>query len=226
MLKLPVRIARDTDIFHVNGILEEVRNLIMLETAKSNYDHRPTMPDRVKQLFPHMLERDQLQYARFKRAVTKVLQPESLVEIGTGWGVSARAFLDGHPDLRFHGIDNGEMGVPPEEVLGDLIGPKVTLETVETDALASLTPAGWSEVDLIHIDGGHGREQKARDIVKALQSRPTWILVDDIHDVMVAAGTFDGLYRAAANPLRMLSFENSHTGNLLIFANQREAVER
>ena len=77
------------------------------------------------------------------------------------------------------------------------------------------------DIDLLHIDGGHELNHKAADVVKAFGARPEWILVDDVHDVMVAAGTFAGIYKASANGLQMLYFENSHTGNPLIHVKRR-----
>lgn len=223
MLKFPIIINSDMTPDDANPILEGLRAAIMQTTNESLYDHRGGIPVHVRSMFPHMMEDNQLQYARFKMAVAEVLKPKNIYEVGTGWGVSAKAFSVGNPDALIHGIDNAEMGVPPMDVMFDI--PNATYEYADTDNLTAFVhPAG--PIDLIHIDGGHGRAHKARDIVKALQARPSWILVDDIHDVMVSAGTFDGLYQAAANPLRMLCFENSHTGNLLIWANRREAVVR
>jgi hypothetical protein len=196
-----------------------LRARLVEATDQSTWNHRPFMSEQVKHMFPHMLEDEQLQYARFKLAVAKVLQPRTIYEVGIGWGVSCTAFMAGKPDALFFGIDNGEMGVDP----GSVTYFPIKHQVIASDQLpAFVHPDG--QIDLIHIDGGHNREQKARDIVKAFEARPEWILVDDVHDVMVAAGTFDGIWKAAANGLSMLYFENSHTGNLLIHA-ARKAPE-
>ena len=89
----------------------------MAITNASKYDHRILMPEKVKQMFPHMLEDCQLQYARFKLAIAEVLKPQRILEVGVGWGVSACAFYRGNSSAHFIGIDNGEMGVLPTEVL-------------------------------------------------------------------------------------------------------------
>jgi predicted O-methyltransferase YrrM len=203
-------------------MVEAVRGRIVQAMEVSCYDHRPLLTEAVKAAFPHMLETNQLDYARFKLAVAKVLKPRTILEIGVGWGVSANAFLVGHPAAELHGIDNGEMGVEPGSVL---VVAGATWTIADTAKLERFEhPSG--QIDLIHIDGGHGRLHKADDMVKALQARPEWILVDDINDVMVAAGAFDGLYKAARNPLDATIFNDTHTGNLLIYVGRAEAENR
>lgn len=200
--------------------LSAVRALICDVQAQSDYDHRPFMPRTVREKFPHMMEDSQLDYSRFKLAVSKVLQPKYLLEIGIGWGVSAKAFLEGYPS-QYLGIDNGEMGVPPADVLPQ--GADFYLGA--TDSLPSFDLMG-GPIDLIHIDGGHGRDQKCRDLVKAFEARPEWILIDDFADAMVFAGTALGVWKACRNGLRMLYFENSHTGSLLLHIGRQEPEYR
>lgn len=101
--------------------LEELRARLVMAAAQSDYDHRPFMPEMIKEKFPHMMEDNQLQYSRFKRAVAEILQPRTIYEVGTGWGVSARAFLDGAPDAYLYGIDNGEIGYDPGHRRGDTL---------------------------------------------------------------------------------------------------------
>lgn len=201
--------------------LSSIRSAIVTACEKSIYDHRVLMPKFVGEQFPHMLEDCQVKYARFKRAIVEVLRPKTVYEVGVGWGVSANAFYDGDPSIEFFGIDNGEMGIEPHKVL-PLAAGYVIQDTSELNYFSM--PSG-KPIDLLHIDGGHGLEHKAEDIVRALRSKPEWILVDDIRNVMVAAGTFAGLYIAHDCPdIHMLYFENSHTGNLLIHAD-RDKIE-
>jgi predicted O-methyltransferase YrrM len=192
----------------------------MTTANASLYDHRPWLASAVSEAFPHLLDEMQLQYARFKLAVARVLKPATIYEVGVGWGVSAQAFLAGWP-AKFYGIDNGQMGIDPNEaVLHHRLLPCVIADSLALPAFVH--PDG--PIDLIHIDGGHGIANKVSDIVKALESQPEWLLIDDVHDVMVASGTFAGLYKASANGLKMLYFENSHTGNLLVHV-KRQAPE-
>lgn len=176
------------------------------------------MHPEVSAAFPHMLDSCQLQYARFKYAVAAVLCPRTVYEVGVGWGVSALAFHNGCPSSHFFGIDNGDMH--PNAISTGSI--QLRTRTVDSADLAEfIHPDG--PIDLLHIDGGHGLEHKAADIVKALNAKPEWLLVDDINNVMVAAGTFAGLYRAHRCPdLAMIYIGDAHTGNLLIHVDRQE----
>lgn len=211
---------------YLNGLYHE----IMHEKDYTLYDHRDHMPDLVKQRFPHMLENEQLDYSRLKFAVAAVLNPRTIYEVGFGWGVSARAFEAGTGfATRLYAIDNGEMGMDVVTAAAGNLGTSQlllgTVNIVPSDALASfIHPHG--QIDLIHIDGGHGRDQKARDLIKAIEARPEWILVDDFHNVQVAAGTFDGLYKASDAWVEMIYLPDSHTGNLLIHAGRKDPQYR
>lgn len=181
------------------------------------------MPDSVKQAFPHMIEDNQLIYSRFKLAVAQVLKPRTIFETGIGWGVSARAFLVGYPDTQYYGIDSGVMGVPPDVVLP--LQSNVQWQGADLNSIAAYKhPAG--NIDLIHIDGDHSYNGKTADVIKALEARPEWILIDDMHDCLVAAGTYRGLYKAAKNYLHMIYFENSGTDSLLIHVGRLEPEYR
>ena len=208
-------------MFKSDEELSQIRTAIVAACENSTYDHRILMPKFVGEKFPHMLEDCQVRYARFKRAVVAVLKPETVYEVGVGWGVSACAFYDGKPSIEFMGIDNVDMGVEPHKVLP--LGAGYVIQ--DTSELLTFDMPSGKPIDLLHIDGGHGLEHKAEDIVRALRSKPEWILVDDIRNVMVAAGTFAGLYIAHGCPdIHMLYFENSLTGNLLIHAD-RDKIE-
>lgn len=196
----------------------DLRKRITLLASVSNYDHRPFMHESIWRKYPHTLDEEQLIYSRFKWAVAQVLKPASIYEVGVGWGISALAFKAGYPETDFYGIDNFEAGIHPRLAVNQQLD--VTID--DSSQMTCFDHPRTNSVDLIHIDGGHGLEHKAADIVRAVRSRPEWILVDDIHDVMVAAGTFAGLYQACHNAPKMLMFEYSHTGNLLIHINHKE----
>ena len=209
-------------MFKSDDELTKLRARIMSICENSQYDHRNYMPSVIGEKFPHMLEENQVRYARFKLAVAQALQPKTIYEVGVGWGVSALAMMAGCPSAGFYGIDNVDMGVDPSLA----VNASLRTERVDSASLQEFVhPDG--PIDLIHIDGGHGLEHKADDIVRALRSKPEWILVDDMRNVMVAAGTFAGLYRAHDCPdIHMLYFENSHTGNLLIHADRDKLENR
>lgn len=205
--------------------LKNLRFQIDLEMRQSTYDHKLLMPQSIKDKFPHMIEDNQLIYSRFKYAVAKVLGPTRIYEVGVGWGVAAKAFIEGYPETDFYGIDTGEMGVDPAYAMLYSDGDWQTAIADSNDISAFTHPRG--SIDLLHLDGGHGIQNKINDIVKAIEARPQWLLIDDIHNVQVAAGVFAGLYKAHACPdISMLMFEHSHTGNLLIHTAGKEPAYR
>lgn len=204
-----------------NAQLEEYRDWIMRIAHASKYDHRTWMAAEVGLKFPHMMLENQLLYARFKLAVAMVLKPTTVYEVGVGWGVAANAFIQGCTTTRYFGIENVADGIHPSVVLP----PTAAYQVVASDDLpAFVHPNG--PIDLLHLDGGHGYDQKIRDVEKALAAKPEWLLIDDVHDVMVARGTFEGLWRAARNPLKMIYFENSHTSSLLVHVRRQEPEYR
>jgi 2-polyprenyl-3-methyl-5-hydroxy-6-metoxy-1,4-benzoquinol methylase len=75
----------------------------ILKTAeRSTYDFRETAhpEDPLRHLFPEWVP-----YYRMKWAIARVLQPDSILEIGVRFGYSALAFLNASPSARYVGID-------------------------------------------------------------------------------------------------------------------------
>jgi hypothetical protein len=230
---------------------KQLRNKINLIAEITDYDHREHMQPDIAARFPHMMADEQLIYSRFKYAVAHVLKPKLIFDIGTGWGVSALAFKAGYQESAILSIDNGESGIDPQHAVTCAKGEALRTADLYTGCevhyrshdinvgicdSSSLTSFTWNPAyegdsqtfDLIYVDGGHGLEHKASDIVKAIEARPEWILVDDMQNVMVAAGTFAGLYMSSFVDVEMMYF-NGHeslTGNLLIHAKRMEPTYR
>lgn len=188
------------------------------EASLTKYDHRKDIPEAILSRFPHLMEDCQLQCARLKFAVAACLMPTTILEIGIGWGMSARAFIAGLSsvhgvgNIKYIGYDNGAMGVSLTEALSG-IPVNVRAVAVDTNDIALISEPN---IDLIHIDGGHDPETKAADVRKAVTSSAKWILCDDAHDPMVALGIFTGLRDAWKGTIPMAYFPDSHTGSLLI----------
>ena len=187
------------------------------EASLTKYDHRKDIPDSILARFPHLMEDCQLQCARLKFAVAACLMPTTILEIGIGWGMSARAFIAGRrgAPVRYFGIDNGSMGVDPADALTGLLSIDCGYTTADTNEWNTWIGV-FTEIDLIHIDGGHDVATKAFDIQKAVKSGAKWILCDDAHDPMVALGIFTGLRDVWKGTIPMAYFPDSHTGSLLI----------
>lgn len=187
--------------------------------AECTYDYRKDIDPSILAEFPHINEDYHVVYGKNKYAVARVLRPTTIYEVGIGWGLSARAFLYGWPWTTYFGIDNGAIGV---NVLKAISWSSGLYQITDSDALEKFVHP-YGRIDLIHIDGCHERAHKKRDVVKALQSGAEWLLVDDMHNQQVAAGTFDAFYEAwDGSCIPMVCMENSHTGGMLFHIGNRE----
>jgi hypothetical protein len=126
----------------------------------------------------HLFE-DWLLYYRLKFAIAKVLQPQSILEIGVRYGYSAITFLEACPTAKYLGID---LDV---DTFG---GSQGTLEwarkiTKNYDATFLIADTQLMDhfpgqlYDLVHIDGQQDGAGTFHDLRRAiLQAR--WILLD------------------------------------------------
>src|ERR1700736_2008544 len=82
----------------MTNMIEEIRTT----AERSTYDFRETAypEDPLRHLFP-----DWVSYYRLKWAIARVLQPESILEIGVRYGYSALAFLSASPSARYVCVD-------------------------------------------------------------------------------------------------------------------------
>lgn len=200
-----------------------VADRIRRAQADCYYDYRKYIDPTILAEFPHVGQDYHVAYGRNKAAVAVVLQPMNIYEVGIGWGISARAFLAGSPGAAYFGIDNGELCPDPRKVLpdGGKLQPTPLYQIIDSDAVGRFIHP-YGKIDLIHIDGCHERQHKKRDIVKALQSGAEWLLVDDMHNQMVAAGVFDAFYDIwDGTCIPMVCMENSHTGGMLFHIGNR-----
>lgn len=191
---------------------------LIAQSCTTHYDHRKDIPESILHRFPHLMDDCQLKCARLKFAVAACLMPTTILEIGVGWGMSARAFVAGLLSVRgvgnikYIGYDNGAMGVSLTEALSGL-PVQASAVVIDTNELESFSE---QSIDLIHIDGGHDPDTKAADVRKAVTCGARWIICDDAHDPMVAAGIFAGLRDVWKGTIPMAYFPDSHTGSLLI----------
>jgi 2-polyprenyl-3-methyl-5-hydroxy-6-metoxy-1,4-benzoquinol methylase/predicted O-methyltransferase YrrM len=123
-------------------------------------------------------------YYRLKWAIVKVLQPDSILEIGVRYGYSAMAFLKAAPNARYVGIDidsvdyGGEVGALnwARKQMADYDGEVIIGNSQDM----AVFPGGHSsseKYDLIHVDGQQDGDSTYRDLEKALR-QGKYILVD------------------------------------------------
>lgn len=180
----------------------------------SDYDHRPFLPQGVGEHYQS--EQFRIGYAAFKETVARVLQPETIVEIGVGVGVSALAFLAGCPNSTYFGYDNDcqdgrDFPVKPSEFVNSLLSGRGFVRIADSTRLYNLPLC-----DFVHVDGGHDYDTCYNDVMLAWRSKARWILVDDARDSTVAAATFDALRFKSPGSVDWAYFEDTWTGNILI----------
>jgi 2-polyprenyl-3-methyl-5-hydroxy-6-metoxy-1,4-benzoquinol methylase len=149
---------------------------ILREYASCSYDfRRHSFPeDDLESLFGEWIE-----YYRMKWAISKVLQPKSILEIGVRYGYSARAFLDASLKATYIGLD-ADVATFGGRV-GALAWAEQSMEAfdarfikVDTQTLTSLPGQVF---DLIHVDGQQDGDGTFHDLNLAL-SQARFILVD------------------------------------------------
>ena len=184
------------------------------------YDHRPYLPPDVAAF--HRTEEYRVGYACFKHAVSLVLQPRSILEIGVGVGVAALAFVEGSREIpAYSGIDNDyeyekQFSVRPSEFVAALLasrGYHTRIFAQSSDTVNDL-PERW--YDLVHVDGDHSAAAVEHDVTLAWRMGAKWILCDDARDTEVARGIFSALRALDRGSVDWAYFPDTWTGNILI----------
>lgn len=153
-------------------MIEKILNI--LETT--TYDFRVHAPetDTLQHLFPEWIKYYQLKYA-----ISKVIQPKSILETGVRYGYSAITFLEASPEASFTGID-----IDSEEyggTKGAIEWAKKITEEYKADFIIADTTLMKSFpgefYDLIHVDAQQDGDGTYGDLEKALE-KGRYILVD------------------------------------------------
>jgi len=163
------------------------------------------------------------EYTLSKYAIACEFRPRRICEIGVFTGISAKCFLAASPQAEYVGIDNKRdqngMGVEAvEHARRDLqaLGYRATIHILDSQALDRLPDPPY---DFIHVDGDHSRAGAAHDIRMAWAAATDdgVILVDNGHDMGVAAGVFDALFDLTyGTHLIDWRYYSGKCGNLLI----------
>jgi len=118
-------------------------------------------------------------YYKLKFAISKVIKPTSILEIGVRFGYSASAFLTASPKASFLGIDINDDSFGGE--IGALNWARQCLSQFDVEFLVANSqdmqtfPGG--RYDLIHIDGQQDDGGTFHDLSLAI-TQSKWILVD------------------------------------------------
>lgn len=188
-----------------------------------NFDHRPFFLDYAlkKNIFSKGLMTEEFRrgYACFKYAVSRVIGPKSIFEIGVGSGVSALAFIMASPDSKYMGLDNGWLDKHEEFSFIDGITKRfsemgIPAEILRQDSQDLTRLPG--DFDFVHVNGGHSRKEVSHDVSVAWESGATWILLDDTRDTSVISGFADSLEKVVKGVLDWSYFEDTWTGNILL----------
>src|SRR5882762_7347748 len=127
-------------------------NSIISLAQTTEYDFRQTAcaADPLKHLFDEWVSN-----YKMKWAISHLLKPASILEIGVRFGYSAAAFLHGHPQAHFVGIDldtDSYGGTKGAINWAKKITRQFSADFIDADSQAlDRLPGGV--YDLIHIDG-------------------------------------------------------------------------
>lgn len=154
---------------------------------------------------------------RVFKAITSVLKPEHIVELGTHGGSGADAYLTGVGyQARYTGYDsfgtaydeNGEPWEPAErcKMLFAARGfNRFNLVTCDLRNLDEVVPGG-----LAIVDAGHDYRNAYQDLLLCYRSKPDYIHVDDYsNDVEVAVRDFIQNYRHKVSGVGLISHINA-----------------
>jgi|SRR5215475_517186 len=139
---------------------------------------------------------------RTKYAIAKMIQPQSILEVGVRFGYGARSFLFAAPTASYVGLDHDEpsfgpyKGVPREWAEHRLrnIYPDNSIFTFHCDTQTNgVSKLGLQQADLIHIDADHSYRGALNDLQNFWCLAKKALVVDDyeqIADVRSAVNFF------------------------------------
>jgi 2-polyprenyl-3-methyl-5-hydroxy-6-metoxy-1,4-benzoquinol methylase len=149
----------------------------ILETYKTcSYDFRihAYSQDPLAHLFEEWVD-----YYRLKWAISKVLQPASILEIGVRYGYGARAFLDASSKSQYVGLDADLPNFGGH--VGAIDWAKKSLKHYDVQLIRgnsqSLKKLPGDQYDLIHVDGQQDGDGTFHDLNLAL-NQGQFILID------------------------------------------------
>lgn len=193
---------------HFLTVVEQIRG----RWTTSRYDHKLYLPDLPRLEKWRGDEAFRRTYAAFKFSVADVLKPKSIVEVGVGFAVAARAFLFTSPNAWYVGYDDGSMDPRAFDVSMSVLKDfDARIMPQESSKLTHL-PA----CDFCHVDGAHDYGHAYHDTMMALRAAK-WVLVDDCRDSQVAAAVMQAIYCWRPGDVAWCYFEDTRGGDILIW---------
>lgn len=149
---------------------------IIQQAQQTDYDFRQTAnpDDGLVHLFSEWVD-----YYKLKWAVTHVLQPASILEIGVRFGYSAAAFLHGHSAAHYVGIDldtdsfGGKKGAInwAKEITQEFATKFIVADTQKMKRFPG------DIYDLVHVDGQQDGDSSFHDLELAIK-QGRYVLLD------------------------------------------------
>src|ERR1035441_145225 len=126
----------------------------------------------------HLFE-DWIPYYRLKYAVSKIVRPRTILEIGVRYGYSAQAFLAATPSAQYLGLEGDSVAAVLEPGTIEwareaLVHYDARIQIADTQTLEILEDGPY---DLIHINGLKDGDGTLHDIRLALE-KGRYVLVD------------------------------------------------
>ncbi len=157
-----------------------------------------------------------------KYALSRLLQPQSLLEIGVRAAYSAFSFLTACPHVRYLGIDNnsdthGGFRGSLDHARRLLEPFSATVRELSSEELAQSWSADVPQFDVVHVDADHSEAGCRADLHLAERCRSRVILVDDyggIEGVRVACDRF--VAERGALWLPPIMVDDGHNGVALV----------
>lgn len=137
-------------------------------------------------------------YVATKYAISLVLRPRRICEIGVYSGISALCFMCGSPTAEYFGIDNlsaqkrvGIDAICNAQRILNKNGFIFNFKEADSQEMTELP----EQYDFIHVDGDHSFEGAEHDVGIAWEALNSggYILIDNGHDRNVCEGTFGTL---------------------------------
>lgn len=114
------------------------------------------------------------------RWIVAKYKPKTILEIGSGWGLSAVSFLYKN-DIRLVSIDKiGDLVDFKRRVEGMGVADRIERIVGDSTVVLPERKNEWrGKFDLIYIDGNHQYEGVKKDLLNSLELEPKVIVLDD-----------------------------------------------